>query len=304
MTSKQIIEKIWDWFGISQISNILSAIMFLSMIIGGIVAKVIDFSSWSPDQKLEILYIVIGIETIVLLLTTIFNICFGYNEIKKHKTEVERYKIIEILCKLQNKYILTPEFKTVEDHGNSSKEKDLKSRGEAIILTNSLKYDIFYCDQIACNIIKEAKYTYVIPKDSQTINDLESYIVALYNKISEQIALRPGINATDLNRQVAEGLGGRIEFWFFDEDVLCLNNFARFKQVGVEQPFLQSWWYVNPIDRNPSSYMLVHEIIGREDEVKLDVVFDALRNMSKPVDGNTIYEKQQHGELDKYLRNL
>ena len=231
-----------------------------------------------------------------LIIATLINIIYT-NYIRK---KLKKYKVISILSKLQNKYILQPEFKTSKEHGENSKERDLRDQGNARILTNSLSYDIYYCKEIADNIIKGAKYTYVLPAEFQAVHDLQNYISALYNRLSEQISENsPEMDYNRTTNKVNDILKTKLEFWFFNEDVLCLYNYARFDQIG-DPNFLQSWWYVNPTTNSESSYMLAHEF-DMDDQESLNSVFDIIKSESKISNGKAIHDNRNRLE-EIYLR--
>jgi hypothetical protein len=284
----------WSVLGTTQLTNVISILTFFGMIGGGVLT-VVHLPQSPPEQSNQAVdyrnYILI-IVLIVLILVTLINVIFTYIMGKK-------YHIIKILCELQNKYILTPDFKTAADHGVSSKESALASQGDAKILTNSLNYDICYCGTIAYNIVAGAKYNYVIPETDRTINDLKSYIGELYNRLHDSLIAEPGANPAEISDRIAGVLEKNIEFWFFDKNVLCLYNFARFKQVGG-QPFIQSWWYVNPIDYNEDSYMLSREIDDLDDQDQLNEVFNKLKKISKHVTGDDVYKNKLN--LDDYVK--
>jgi len=300
---------IWETIGTQQISNIISFLPFLCTVGIGLVnifTHQSDASSKIIDKQIH--HVMVGL-FLFLLLATMISIILTIVKIKKYnkiKDNDEKYNIIKILCELQNKYILTPEFKTAVEHGDYSKEKNLTLNGTAQILTNSLEYDMLYCGSIAENIVNEAKYIYVIPKIFQTITELKTYIVTLYNELEGEIRRRSNSTGSSTTNfildRIKEILRGRIEFWFFNKDVLCLYNFARFTQKGaVHQAFMQSWWYVNPNKDDVVKNMLSCEIDNPSDHQQLNEVFKALEDICQKVDGYTIFEKRE--ELDEYYGN-
>jgi len=291
-------KKNWDVLGSRQLTNIISCLTPLSMVAGIVIKKVLQYFGSPPDQAGGTQNNFLMYVLIFLLLATIVNIVFSYGIWRK-------YNIIKILCKLQNKYILEPDFKMAKEHGERSLEKNLKLRGEAWILTNSLKYDIYFCDTIASNIIKGAKYIYVLPTAQQAINDLKSYIVALYNALGKEFENTGDAHtANEVGKKTIDALSKKLEFWFFKEDVLCLYNFAKFNQLSEsseEQPFVQSWWYVNPIDDKENSYMLSRGINDKDDQDQLDKVFSELKSISQKDNGCKIYN--QYSGLNEDFRS-
>lgn len=286
------IKKLSSYLGSTTLSNIIAIITLIVTIIFGALAYFFPQSQVDQTKnKFGLNGVAIGI-FIILIIVLFINMYFS----KKSQSTLNKYKVIKILSDLQNKYILEPEFKTSNDHSYHSREKDLNNQGEARILTNSLNYDIFYCDSIANNIISGAKYVYVLPKEFQAINDLKSYIGELYSKLYDQLSPINNNNPVQTANSVIDKLSKNLEFWFFDKDVLCLYNFARFNQIGNPN-FLQSWWYVNPIDHNDASYMLAHEI-ENEDQEKLNVAFEILHNLSKVSNGKDIYENRDRLNID------
>lgn len=277
--------KLWLVMGTPQTTNIISIITFLSTTIIGIIT--ISISNNVEEYTKSPINVCAIVLYIILIITTFLNIVFLY----RSKKNLEKYNIIKILCELQNKYILNADFKTSKQHGDLSKEKHLTINGEARILTNSLNYDIFYCNSIADNIIAGAKYTYVIPCSFQVITELQSYIVELYNKLYEILLKQNKNNHAIATTKVKRILEENVEFCFFDEEILCLYNFARFNQVGNPH-FIQSWWYVNPKDNNIDSYMISREIVDESDQKRLNEAFDQLNSISKNETGCSIYEER------------
>jgi len=193
------------------------------------------------------------------------------------------------LCELQNNYLMSPDFKTAQQHANVSKEKDLAEGGIAKILTNSLSYDMSCSKEIATNIIKGARYVYILPSTKVVTNSLENYI----EKISPELG-----NTV----QAVKLLKNNIEFWFFDESIICLYNFATLRQTSINQniAFDQAWWYINPTDNTPDSYMLTKEISNVSDRNKLDEIFDILERKSFKCSGKDVFDNLKN--LDSYIR--
>ena len=291
--SKKIIKNFW---GSTVFSNIIAIVTLVVTIVFGLLAYLFPQSQNEQGNNFRFglngFAIFVFAVLIVLFLISIYNSRKTKIELEKYerktKIELEKYEIIKILSDLQNKYILKPEFKTSGEHSAQSMERNLHDRGDARILTNSLNYDIFYCGSIAEHIIKGAKYIYVLPNEFQVLNDLKSYIKELYDNLYEQLKNKNHNNPNKTAAEVLNNLKNNVEFWFFDKDILCLYNFARFNQIGNPH-FLQSWWYVNPVDNKDSSYMLAHEI-DTEDQAKLNQVFESLNELSVAFDGKFIYD--------------
>lgn len=189
--------------------------------------------------------------------------------------------IIARLCELQNTYLMTPNFVTAKEHACVSREKDLGEGGTAKILTNGLTYDISCSNNIAANIINGAKYIYILPNTHIVIEELERYITKLATELGDAI-------------QNENFLSNNIEFWFFDKSITCLYNFATLIQTAIKggNTFNQAWWYINPKDNQPSSYMLTKEIDNAHDREMLSEVFADLERYSSKYTGNDIFEKR------------
>jgi hypothetical protein len=281
---KKMLKKIWNALGTPQVPTIITIIAVCVAILFG----VLNFPTTSQtvdtvEKTVEKNSLVPTILFIILILATIVNIVFH----KYYKTE--KFRVISILSALQNKYILDPEFKTSGEHGDLSKEKNLTMNGKARILTNSLKYDIYFCKAIADNILGGAKYTYIIPRGFQVFTDLQNYIAELYNQLNIQWkGKNNNQNVAIAEHETLQLFKTNLDFLFFTEDVLCLYNFARFNQIGNPN-FMQSWWYVNPKDNHDDSYMLSKEIEDVNDQQKLNSVFTLLEKISTRVLGDCIY---------------
>lgn len=222
----------------------------------------------------------------ILMMMVLFMIgLLIYSNVKNDRNN----KIISVLCELQNNYLMSPDFKTAQQHANASKEKDLAEGGIAKILTNSLTYDMSCSKEIATNIIKGARYVYILPSTNVVIRSLENYI----EKISPELG--DPVNGVGL-------LKDRIEFWFFDESIICLYNFATLRQTSINQnkAFDQAWWYINPSDNTPDSYMLTKEISNVSDRDKLDQIFDVLEKKSFKCSGKDIFDNLE--DLTNYIR--
>jgi len=292
--------RIWDIFGGPQLTNIIAITTGIITIIGigvGIISIKTTLSlnqehpipTTSPQNTIITPIVVIFLS--ILILMTIINILAQYKNTK-------RYEIIKILSTLQNKYVLHAQFKTAKDHASQSREKDLKN-GNARILTNSLNYDVLYCDEIAENVIKGAIYTYILPCESTVVDEVKNYIEVLYNKMHDKLTLmNSDTPPATINDKVKNILEGKVEFWFFKANIICLYNFARFHQIG-DDFFTQSWWYVNPEKRSDTNYMLSQEITGRDDQDQLRTAFDVLKKDSKIKDAYYIYDNRE--ELEKKL---
>lgn len=224
----------------------------------------------NPQFTAIIILLCIAIITLIIVIIT------GY--IKNSKRS-----IITRLCELQNTYLITPDFVTAQEHTDASKEKDLVKGGTAKILTNGLSYDISSSEGIAANIKNGAKYIYILPNTRTVIDELERYITLLANKFGDAI-------------QNNNLLSNNIEFWFFDKRIICLYNFATLKQISIggSNTFDQAWWYINPKDNQPSSYMLTKEIDNQHDRDTLSEVFADLEKCSTKYNGNEIFEKRSN----------
>jgi hypothetical protein len=85
-----------------------------------------------------------------------------------------------------------------------------------------------------------------------------------------------------------------LEFWFFNDENLCLYNFAIFRQVaeGGLDPFVQYWWYINPSDTDPNSPMLSHEIQAHQEKGDLEDVFKLLKDGAMKKNGKDVFDNR------------
>jgi hypothetical protein len=287
---KKILERCWDILGKAQLVNVFSILAIITSIASMVFSFFNKGQSEQSSSVLNIFTIFILIAIVILIIITSVNIWYQNKNSK-------RYQIIEIFSKLQNKYILSADITTAKEHGDHSKEKDLKDRGEARILTNSLSYDMFFCISIADNVTKGARYIYIIPKEDQVITELKTFIVELHDKLYERSPCSDPTQKSDKTRDI---LKSKVEFWSFKEDVLCLYNFARFRQDEVP-PSTQYWWYVNPKDDKDDSHMLTQEIKDKNDQKELNEIFDVLKRDSFVKNAWDIYENRER--LDEYMEN-
>lgn len=222
------------------------------------------------EHNMNVFLIVLLIVVILTLIAVIVN---GKNDIKK--------TIITRLCELQNTYLMSPNFITAEEHANISQEKNLSRGGTAKILTNSLTYDMACATNIAKNVIRGARYVYIIPQTNVVISELELYIANLANSLGDPI-------------QSMNLLKNNIEFWVFDKNIACLYNFATLRQTaeGNSKIFSQAWWYINPNDNLPKSYMLTKEIDQAPDLNTLAEIFNDLEKCSLKYNGDEIFENR------------
>lgn len=263
-------------------SNILALLTVVIMLILPFLQTWIQNTSpgiENNNNTFIIIAIVIAVVNIIILL-------FSAIRSKKENT----LKIIDKLSILQNSYILSPNYVTSEQHSRDSQEEHLEKGGTAEILTNSLKYDIFYSSSIARNIINGARYIYFLPNSSIVLDDLASYITTIKRSITELLAKQ------GLFTETAESLlEGNLEFWFFDADIPCLYNFASFRQLsdGQIDHFTQDWWYINPPDTLPNSHMLSHEITDPRDQRDLDGIFHTLRKIAVLIKGSEVLRNRK-----------
>jgi hypothetical protein len=199
-----------------------------------------------------------------------------------------KHEIIDMLSSLQGEYILEPKYVSAVQHASHSKEGDLSQSGTIDILTNSLKYDLFYSEAIATNIIRGAKYIYVLPKTKPIIRHLRNYITTLSESIQKVLAAQ-GANGT--LSKLEELRKSNLEFWFFDGEHPCLYNFAIFRQPaeGALQSFEQYWWYINPSDTKQDSHMLIYEITVPRDKSALDDIFGKLKKDASKKTGQDVF---------------
>ncbi|MCL2065492.1 MAG: hypothetical protein FWG98_14125 [Candidatus Cloacimonetes bacterium] len=284
----KILNNIWNALGTKQVTNIISVLAFIAMPIFGYfgISKTTDIQNEDLVIAKNISIIAI-IVFVFLAVSTILNIVVTlYNK--------RKYLIIDILCRLQNKYILDPKFKTSKAHSEQSKEKYLSAKGNAKILTNSLSYDLFYTDSIATNIINGAKYVYMLPENEKVLGELRSYVSSLYQNLHEKIqSTNRCQQISDINKKVTEIFTNKLEFWFFAQDIPCLYNFAELMQTKKQgsNHFTQSWWYINPVDHQETSTMLSVEIQDISDQTNLKKVFEELKKISKTKKGIDVYDE-------------
>lgn len=235
-------------------------------------------TSNNGNSNLFILLLIIIVVTLIMIVITMAVI---RNTSKK--------SIINRLCELQNTYLIEPNFVTSEEHTKVSKEKDLAKGGTAKILTNSLTYDMSCSSDIADNIRDGARYIYILPNTNLVLDSVEQYITKIATELGDVVT------CTDF-------LKNNIEFWFFDSKILSLYNFATLRQTANDQilPFDQAWWYINPNNNSPSSYMLTKEINNANDQNKLSEVFEDLEKCSSKHDGQAIFDHRQ--SLKEYIR--
>jgi len=276
---RKILEHPWT-------QNVLALLALIASIIG-IVTQSRSTASSSTGTNgsnaywIAALFVFFGIASVGILISRIV-------QTKKKREQT----VIDKLCSLQNAYLLNPNFVTSQQHGKDSREGSLGLGGKAEILTNSLQYDLFYTDEIADNIIKGARYIYLLPIDTSLLGDLANFI----SKISDSIS-RKGQSVDTLESLRRNNL----EFHFFDGDISCLYNFAIFQQPAENnQPyFRQDWWYINPTNDCPHSYMLTYEINERRDQNTLDTVYAKLKRFSIKKDGHEIFANRK--KLQKYI---
>lgn len=208
---------------------------------------------------------------------------------RRNKTREQ--EVIGKLSILQESYILTPHYVTATEHADHSKEGALSKGGTANILTNSLKYDIFYSDAIAKNIIRGATYIYILPDTSLMIADLKDYISTISESIQKELQTQ---NFSGVVNKVDELLSQNLEFWFFDKENSCLYNFAIFRQTaeGGQQPFVQYWWYINPSDTDQNSPMLTYEMLALREKGELDDVFKILKHSARKKSGKGVFDNR------------
>ncbi|HAE41527.1 MAG TPA: hypothetical protein DCG34_01235 [Clostridiales bacterium] len=227
---------------------------------------------------------IVGFVIIVIILN-IVSVTLSIRQRKK----LPAIDVISKLCVLQNAYILSPNYVTSQKHSRDSLEEQLEKGGSAQILTNSLKYDIFYASSIANNLVCGARYIYFLPQNSLMLDELANFIVALSNQLMSSL-----INQSSNHITVDDIRENNLEFLFFDEQIPCLYNFATFKQASTysQSFFKQDWWYINPPDTISSSHMLTHEITEPRDQKDLDNVFARLSKMAIKTTGQKVYNSR------------
>lgn len=274
--------------------NIVSILTLSATIIFGIITYNVSKGGSTTQSEHNILFmngwLIVAI--FALAICTLFSI-IAYI---KNRKRLHNYEIVRILIELQNKYLFNSKYTTAGEHAQLSKERNLTMEGKACILTNSLSYDYNFCSEIANNIDEGAVYIYYLPTTDKVFRELNTFIVELHQKLTERYQGK-GKNATQVATIVEEILEKKVKFAFFDKEVLCLYNFARFTQEGAPG-FSQSWWYINPTEEKPkdSSQMLTHEINDQFDHDQLKMVFELLQGKRQPVNGKEIHKN--HSSLD------
>lgn len=217
----------------------------------------------------------------------------------RRNKQVER-EVIGKLSALQESCILTPHYVTTVMHAAQSKESVLSSGGTADILTNSLKYDIFYSATIAINIIRGAKYIYILPNKGYIIADLQNYIVKICESVQKELREQKSDDASRFDELRSQNL----EFYFFDDENFCLYNFAILRQTATahSEPFVQYWWYINPANTDPNSPMLKHEIHAHQEKIDLDGVFQLLKSGATKKNGKDVFDYRN--KLNDLLRGV
>lgn len=265
---------------------IVSLLMWYSQTTGAAGAKTNTGAHWAGADISWL--IIIG----VLILSNIG--CFIFSRVRRN--EIRGLEIIRKLSALQESYILTPQYVSATQHGDHSQERNLSRGGTANILTNSLKYDMFYAGSIAENIIRGAKYVYILPNTHSMIADLRNYITIICDNIQIELS-RQGVDAT--LARVEELCSRNLEFWIFNNENPCLYNFAIFRQTASRglQPYVQYWWYINPTDTKPDSHMLAFEIQAVRDKSDLDEIFEKLKGGASKTGGlEVFYNRDNLGE--------
>lgn len=232
---------------------------------------------------------IVALLVALIVLSIVINVSnWGYSYIRR-KRDSQR-EVIRTLSALQESHILSPCYVTALEHSTRSKEGSLSAGGTAHILTNSLKYDMFYSAHIAKNIIKGAKYIYIIPNRDSLLRELQDYISILFESLQQELQHTGGGVVDALNRLCSEYL----EFWFFDKENPCLYNFAIFRQIAKDglEPYQQYWWYINPSDKRPDSPMLTCEIEAPRDKSDLDSVFRTLKCSQHT--GQNVYDHRRN----------
>lgn len=240
-------------------------------------------ASWTRAEVYCVIFL------IVVIIITVGHLIFSRVRRKWYLAQ----QVIEQLSVLQGSYILTPQYVTAAEHGNHSKEGDLSEGGSADILTNSLKYDMFYSKAIATNIIRGAKYIYILPNTSPVVHDLLNYMTTIRGSIHEQLV---ALNVNTAVPILEELCKANLEFWFFSDENPCLYNFAIFRQLagGGSQPFEQYWWYINPSDTDKDSHMLTFEIKENRDKRALNEIFEKLKKSSSKTCGHDVFSHRDN----------
>ena len=235
-------------------------------------------------------------DTFWLLVIALFTLSGAILAIVRHRHS----GVIRSLSALQGAYILNPRYVTASEHSSRSKEGKLAKNATANILTNSLKYDIFYAEEIAKNMIRGATYIYLLPYTSAVIADLRNYITNISEKLEEQLRSQ---SETGILTRLQELQAKNLEFCFFANSNPCLYNFAIFRQTaeGGLEHFVQYWWYINPSGTNSDGHMLTYEIEDNRDRVELDSVFAEIKQSSSKSSGRDIFD--QRTNLEGWIRN-
>jgi hypothetical protein len=238
---------------------------------------------------------------IILLVLIIALIITQYNSSRKNQRLTKRAEslaesigTITALASLQSAFIRTPIYVTSEQHGEHSKEKDLKQDGTAEILTNSLSYDCFFASEIADNISQKAKYHYYLPCKRSALEELTNYINLLFSNL-HTILSNSNSGAVSVDESVRKIMKDYLSFSFFEEDMLSLYNFADFRQIAskdASERFTQAWWYINPQDESPDSYMVAVELDDADRTTLLNVL-QAIGTSSTELDGWVVYENRR-----------
>jgi hypothetical protein len=230
-----------------------------------------------------------GTEIFLIIVICFLLLIYGVTFInaRAHRGKIE---VIGKLSALQESHILAPHYVTATQHAKNSKEADLSKGGTAEILTNSLKYDIFYSDEIAKHLIKGAKYIYILPNSGFTISELQNYITKICEGIQRELNAQGG---TILN-QLDELRSKNLEFWFFNDENFCLYNFAIFRQTTESglSPFLQYWWYINPSDTNQNGHMRTYEIQALHEKRVLEEVLQILKSNATQKNGKDVFDNR------------
>ena len=258
-------------------SNVIGLIGLLTSIALGFVAKNLYWAIFAM--------IATGLVFIVFI--------YYINRYAKRTSVIDAFVV---LSRIQNKCVVNPHYPTSQEHGMHSREKELCEGGDGCILTNSLAYDIFYCKEIVDNIMKGAKYTYILPNNDFIHIELENFITAIASEFA----------VPNLTHGQVEQFYKRITFYMLPVGSVCLYNFARFHQPGRGMPaggFTQSWWYIHAAqgcEQNPSAHMLSNQIDDRNDQENLNRALQLLKNLSKPYSGLEI--DAYHDQLGDFLK--
>jgi len=250
-TKKQLV----DVFGSRLFANIIAAITM--------VASLVSIFKWKGA-------VVLGASVILCLVCVVYVVIS--NRGARRRAEMS---VLEILSGIQDEYIREPRYITTVEHGEHSKEQYLQEGGEGVILTNSLVYDIFYCREIVDNILRGARYTYILPNSATLQDQLYDFISTIQGEFTEQ----------KIDPSKADTYYTNTKFWILSTGVSCLYNFARFHQPKIPrhiEGFVQSWWYIHAAEackEDPKAPMLSNEITGPNDQENL---YRALRILMNP----------------------